>query len=152
LLNAVLSLVGIGVLLMILDVPLALLVMAGFVPLILMTRWFQRRSKRSYRRTRAAIAKIIVQFVETMNGMGAVQAFRRERRNESIMDSLNDDYRDANYHALSAVAAYTASVRFVGNISLALILGVGAWRVTGGSLELGVLTAFTLYLRRFYDP
>ncbi|MEV4310916.1 ABC transporter ATP-binding protein [Actinocrispum sp. NPDC049592] len=152
LLNAVLSLVGIGVLLMILDVPLALLVLAGFVPLVLMTRWFQRRSKRSYRRTRAAIAKIIVQFVETMNGMRAVQAFRRERRNESIMDGLNDDYREASYHALSAVAAYTASVRFVGNISLALILGVGAWRVTGGSLELGVLTAFTLYLRRFYDP
>jgi ATP-binding cassette subfamily B protein len=152
LLNAALSLIGIGTLMIILDLPLALLVLAGFVPLILVTRWFQRTSKRAYRNTRGAIAKIIVQFVETMNGMRAVQAFRRERRNESIMDGLNTSFRDANYEAISAVAGFTASVRLVGNLSLALILGIGAWRVTGGSLELGVLTAFTLYLRRFYDP
>jgi ATP-binding cassette subfamily B protein len=152
LLDAALSLIGIGTLMIILDLPLALLVLAGFVPLILVTRWFQRTSKRAYRNTRGAIAKIIVQFVETMNGMRAVQAFRRERRNESIMDGLNTRFRDANYDAISAVAGFTASVRLVGNLSLALILGIGAWRVTGGSLELGVLTAFTLYLRRFYDP
>ena len=43
-----------------------------------MTRWFYLRSRHAYRGTRGAIAKIIVQFVETMNGMRAVQAFRRE--------------------------------------------------------------------------
>jgi ATP-binding cassette subfamily B protein len=152
LLNAVLSVAGIGVLLLVLDLPLGLLVLAGFVPLLVVTRWFQATSMRSYRNTRGGIAKIIVQFVETMNGMRAVQAFRRERRNESIMDGLNSSFQHANYEAISAVAVYTSIVRAVGNLSLALVLGIGAWRVTGGSLELGVLTAFTLYLRRFYDP
>jgi ATP-binding cassette subfamily B protein len=152
LLNAVLSVAGIGVLLLVLDLPLGLLVLAGFVPLLVVTRWFQATSMRSYRNTRGGIAKIIVQFVETMNGMRAVQAFRRERRNESIMDGLNSSFQRANYEAISAVAVYTSIVRAVGNLSLALVLGIGAWRVTGGSLELGVLTAFTLYLRRFYDP
>jgi ATP-binding cassette subfamily B protein len=152
LLNAVLSLAGIGTLLLVLDVPLGLLVLAGFVPLVLITRWFQVTSKRAYRSTRGAIAKVIVQFVETMNGTRAVQAFRRERRNQAIMDDLSGSYRDANVVAYEAIATYTASVRAVGNLSLALVLGIGAWRVTGGSLELGVLTAFTLYLRRFYDP
>ncbi|MBE1465870.1 ABC transporter ATP-binding protein [Kibdelosporangium phytohabitans] len=150
--NAVLSLVFIGALLLILDVPLALVVMAGFVPLVLALRWFRRTSGRAYRRTRGAIAKVIVQFVETMNGIRAVQAFRREHRNESIMETENASYRDANYSAINAVAVFAASVRFIGNLSLAIVLGVGAWRVTGGSMELGVLTAFTLYLRRFYDP
>jgi ATP-binding cassette, subfamily B, bacterial len=152
LLNAGLSLLGIGTLLLVLDLPLGLLVLAGFVPLVLVTRWFQAKSKRAYRETRGAIAKIIVQFVETMNGIRAVQAFRRERRNESIMDGLNASFRDANTEAITAVAVFTSTVRVVGNLSLALVLGIGAWRVTGGSLELGVLTAFTLYLRRFYDP
>ncbi|MET0133911.1 MAG: ABC transporter ATP-binding protein [Kibdelosporangium sp.] len=152
LMNAVLTVLGIGVLLLVLDRPLGLLVLAGFVPLLLVTRWFRNTSKRAYRNTRGAIAKIIVQFVETMNGMRAVQAFRRESRNESILDGLNSSFRDANYVAISAVAVYTSTVRLVGNLSLALVLGIGAWRVTGGSLELGVLTAFTLYLRRFYDP
>nr|WP_042190690.1 ABC transporter ATP-binding protein [Kibdelosporangium sp. MJ126-NF4]CEL19518.1 putative ABC transporter [Kibdelosporangium sp. MJ126-NF4]CTQ94682.1 putative ABC transporter [Kibdelosporangium sp. MJ126-NF4] len=152
LLNALLSLAFIGTLLLVLDVPLALVVMAGFVPLVLMLRWFRRTSGRAYRKTRGAIAKVIVQFVETMNGIRAVQAFRRERRNESIMDAENVNYRDANYAAINAVAVFAASVRFIGNLSLAIVLGVGAWRVTGGNMELGVLTAFTLYLRRFYDP
>ncbi|MFD1047949.1 ABC transporter ATP-binding protein, partial [Kibdelosporangium lantanae] len=152
LLNAVLSLAGIGTLLLVLDLPLGLLVLAGFVPLVLITRWFQATSKRAYRFTRSAIAKVIVQFVETMNGMRAVQAFRREPRNQAIMDSLSGSYRDANVKAYEAIATYTASVRAVGNLSLAVVLGIGAWRVTGGGLELGVLTAFTLYLRRFYDP
>ncbi|WP_173140548.1 ABC transporter ATP-binding protein [Kibdelosporangium persicum] len=151
-LNAILSLVFIGTLLLVLDVPLALIVMAGFVPLVLMLRWFRNTSGRAYRHTRGAIAKVIVQFVETMNGIRAVQAFRRERRNEAIMNVENVAYRDANHTAIGAVATFVASVRFIGNLSLAIVLGVGAWRVTGGSMELGVLTAFTLYLRRFYDP
>ena len=98
------------------------------------------------------IAKIIVQFVETMNGMRAVQAFRRERRNETIMGTLNTSYQEANRQALSVVATFTSTVRLVGNVSLAIVLLIGAVRVAHGGLEIGVLAAFTLYLRRFYDP
>jgi ATP-binding cassette subfamily B protein len=150
--TAALSVVGIAIMLLVLDVPLALLVLAGFLPLLLVTRWFYRQSQHTYRGTSAAIAKIIVQFVETMNGMRAVQAFRRESRNESIMGELNDGFRRAHRRAFNLVAVFTMTVRIVGNVSLALVLAIGAWRVIGGSLELGVLTAFTLYLRRFYDP
>jgi ABC-type multidrug transport system fused ATPase/permease subunit len=152
LLTAVLSVVGIGVVLLVLDVPLALIVLAGLIPLVWITRWFYLNSRRAYRETRGAIAKIIVQFVETMNGMRAVQAFRREDRNESIMAALNDRFRGANKQALIVVARFTMTVRWVGNLSLALVLAIGAIRVVDGGLALGVLTAFTLYLRRFYDP
>ncbi len=152
LLTAVLSVVGIAVMLLVLDVPLALVVLAGLIPLVWITRWFYLNSRRAYRETRGAIAKIIVQFVETMNGMRAVQAFRREPRNEKIMAELNDSFRGANKQALIVVARFTMTVRWVGNLSLALVLAIGAVRVVNGGLELGVLTAFTLYLRRFYDP
>ncbi|HET9139613.1 ABC transporter ATP-binding protein [Actinophytocola sp.] len=151
-LSALLSVVGIGIMLMVLDLPMALLVLVGFLPLILVTRWFYRRSQHTYRGTSAAIAKIIVQFVETMNGIRAVQAFRRADRNESIMGELNEGFRDANQRAFGLVATFTMTVRMVGNLSLALVLAIGAARVIGGGMELGVLTAFTLYLRRFYDP
>ncbi len=152
LLTAVLSVVGIAVMLVVLDAPLALLVLAGLIPVLLVTRWFYLRSRRAYRGTRSSIAKIIVQFVETMNGMRAVQAFRRAPRNEAIMARLNDTFRAANKEALDVVATFTMTVRLVGNVSLALVLGIGAVRAVGGGLELGVLTAFMLYLRRFYDP
>jgi ABC-type multidrug transport system fused ATPase/permease subunit len=152
LLTAVLSVVGIAIMLLVMDVPLALIVLAGLIPLIWVTRWFYLRSRHAYRDTRGAIAKIIVQFVETMNGMRAVQAFRREDRNETIMAGLNDRFRAANKEALIVVARFTMTVRWVGNLTLAIVLAIGAVRVVDGDLALGVLTAFTLYLRRFYDP
>ncbi|MCP2169240.1 ABC transporter ATP-binding protein [Goodfellowiella coeruleoviolacea] len=151
-LSSVISIVGIIGLLLWLDLPTALIVLAGFLPLVLLARWFQDRSRRAYRGTRGAVAKIIVQFVETMNGMRAVQAFRREARNQTILTDLNHQYRDANITAMTAVARFTGGVRLTGNISLVVVLAVGAWRVTAGTLDVGVLAAFTLYLRKFYDP
>jgi ATP-binding cassette subfamily B protein len=152
LLSAGFTVIGVGAVMLWLDWSLGLIVLVGFVPLIWVTQWFYRRSQQAYRDTRGAIAKIIVQFVETMNGMRAVQAFRRERRNESIMDNLNGRFQEANRRALTVVATFTSTVRLVGNISLAVVLAIGAIRVAHGSLEIGVLAAFTLYLRRFYDP
>ena len=152
LLTSLLSVVGISVVLLYLDVPLALVVLFGFVPLLLLVRWFRSRSTIAYRGTRGAIAKIIVQFVETMNGIRAVQAFRREDRNEKIIGDLNGTFRDANADAFRVMATFTSLVRLIGNASLAVILALGAWRVAGGHLEIGALAAFTLYLRRFYDP
>ena len=150
--GAVLSLVGISVLLVWLDPVLAVIVLAGFVPLLLLTRWFQRRSRATYRRTRVTVARLIVQFVESMNGIRAVQAYRREERNDEIMDGLGAAYRDANADSIRTVAWYVGALRGVGNLTLALVLAVGGLRVAGGALELGALTAFLLYLRRFYDP
>ena len=150
--GAVLSLVGISVLLVWLDPVLAVIVLAGFVPLLLLTRWFQRRSRATYRRTRVTVARLIVQFVESMNGIRAVQAYRREERNDAIMDGLGAAYRDANAETIRTVAWYVGALRGVGNLTLALVLAVGGLRVAGGALELGALTAFLLYLRRFYDP
>jgi len=50
------------------------------------------------------------------------------------------------------IAWFTSVVRLVGNVSIAVVLLYGGLRVATGTLELGVLTAFVLYLRRFYDP
>jgi ABC-type multidrug transport system fused ATPase/permease subunit len=151
-LAAMLPVFSIAVIMLVLDLKLAALVLLGFIPLILVTRWFYRLSQHTYRGTSAAIARVIVHFVESMNGIRAVQAFRREGRNESIMDELNGTYRDAYTTAFRSVAVYVMAIRLVGNISLAAVLAFGAWRVVHGDLEIGVLTAFTLYLRRFYDP
>jgi ATP-binding cassette subfamily B protein len=152
LLGALLSVVAISVLLIWLDPVLAAAVLAGFVPLLILTRWFQRRSRASYRRTRTTMARLIVHFVESMNGIRAVQAFRREPRNDEIMHGLAGTYRDANTAAFLTVARYVASVRLIGNATLALVLLFGGLRVADGALALGALTAFVLYLRRFYDP
>ncbi len=151
-LSAILSIVSIAAILVYLDVPLALIVLAGFVPLVLVTRWSQRRQRSDYRRTRVAIAKVVVHFVESMGGIRAVQVFRREERNNAILAIDDTEYRDATTAALRGMAGYTGIVRWIGNLTLALILVAGSYRVINGHMDVGVLAAYVLYLRRFYGP
>ena len=152
LISGVLSVVVISVVLLVLDLPLGLIAMAAFIPIFFLTRWFQRRSRHIYRRTRKAIASLIVQFMETMNGLRAVLAFRREARNEAIFSEFNTENARANGDGLVAIAQYSPFVRLVGNICLTVVMVVGAVRVIDGEMAIGVLAAFLLYVRRMYDP
>ncbi len=152
LLNAAFSLVFVGTGMLLLDWPLALVVMAGFVPLAWLSAWFQRESALAYRRTRETIALVIVQFVETFNGIRAVQAFRRERRNEQIFGELNQSYADASVRSMRLVAIYFPGVTLIGNLAVGAVLLYGGVRVIDHAMPVGVLVTFLLYLRRFFEP
>ncbi len=152
LVSGLLSVVAISVTLLVLDLDLGLIALAAFIPILLATRWFQNRSRRIYRRTRSAIASVIVQFTETMNGLRAVLSFRREGRNTAIFAGFNEENARANGDGLIALAQYTPAVRLFGNLSLVATMVVGAIQVIDGTLEVGVLAAFLLYVRRMYDP
>ena len=145
-----LLLVGTGMLL--LDWPLALVVMAGFVPLIWLSAWFRRESAVAYRRTRETIAAVIVQFVETFGGIRAVQAFRREPRNAEIFGGLNAGYAGATLRSMRLLAIYFPGVTLVGNLAVGAVLLYGGDRVISGDMKVGVLVTFVLYLQRFFDP
>jgi ATP-binding cassette, subfamily B, bacterial len=152
LIAAILTLLLVGTGMLLLDWQLGLVVLAGFIPLTWMTAWFRRESAHAYRRTREAIALVIVQFVETFGGIRAVQAFRREPRNSAIFSGLGQDYSDASRHASRLYAVYGPSISLVGNIITGVILGYGGLLVIDGDIKVGVLATFLLYLQRFFDP
>jgi ATP-binding cassette subfamily B protein len=152
LLLAVLNIVVISVLMLVLDPWLALIALTAMIPLFMLFRWFASRSTVAFRRTRETIALLIVQFVETFNGIRAVQGFRREPRNDAIFEGLNTDYRDANRAVFRLHTIFIPGVTLVGNVATVVVLFVGGVRVADGGLALGVLTAFLLYLRQFYGP
>ena len=152
LLTAALTIIAIAVVLLVLDWPLALLALASFVPLYFLFRWFSSRAAEAFRRTRESVATLIVNIVETFNGIRAVQAFSRERANDETFAHLNDDYREANATAFRLHAIFIPGTAFIANLTIVAVLLVGGYRVTDGGLELGVLTAFILYLRQFFDP
>ncbi len=152
LIAAILTLLLVGTGMLLLDWKLGLVVLAGFVPLIWLTVWFRRESARAYRRTREAIALVIVHFVETFGGIRAVQAFRREKRNADIFSGLGEDYSQASAHASRLIAIYGPSISLVGNVITGVILGYGGLLVIEGNIKVGVLATFLLYLQRFFDP
>jgi ATP-binding cassette, subfamily B, bacterial len=152
LVSALLSLVLVGGGMLLLDWQLALVVMAGFIPLGWLSAWFRRESAIAYRRTRETIARVIVQFVETFGGIRAVQAFRRERRNEEIFGGLNQDNADANLRSSRLLAIFFPGVTLVGNLAIGAVLLYGGYRVIHHDMKIGVLVTFLLYLQRFFDP
>ncbi|WP_437077190.1 ABC transporter ATP-binding protein [Streptomyces sp. enrichment culture] len=152
LVTTILSAVYISALLLWLDLGLGAVAVASFLPLYLLVRSYQRRARRVYRRRSTAIAAVIVKFVETMNGIRPVRAFRRERANDADFAVLNRRHEKTNGDALLEMARYVVGSRVTANTTVALIVLWGAYRVAGETLALGVLAAAVLYLRRLYDP
>ncbi|MDI5962739.1 ABC transporter ATP-binding protein [Streptomyces sp. SL13] len=152
LLNVGLSVLYISGVLVVLDWKLGLVALVTGVPLAFTVRRFRRRSKLVYTRRSAAMASVIVRFSETMNGIRPVQAFRREESNDEEFAALNRVHRTSNGDAILEMGRFTVSSWLIANTSLALVVLWGAYRVASGSLELGVLAAFVLYLRRLYEP
>ena len=152
LVTALLSVVSIGVILLILDLPLALVTLATFLPLYVLSRWFRTRSFAAYRRTRETNSALIVQFVESLAGIRAVQAFRREPRNGQIFAQLNEDVKTSNARSFRLMALFVPGVAILATIATVGVLFYGGHRVLDGDIKVGVLTSFLLYLRRFFDP
>ena len=152
LISAALTLVLVGTGMLLLDWRLALVVLSGFIPLTLLSAWFRRESATAYRRIRETNALVIVHFVETFGGLRAVQAFRRERRNEEIFDDLSGDYANASRRAAQLIAVFGPGISLVANVILGVVLCYGGLLVIDGDMKIGVLASFLLYLQGFFDP
>ncbi|WP_432172518.1 ABC transporter ATP-binding protein [Streptomyces sp. Tue6028] len=152
LVTVILSFVYISAMLLWLDLGLGAVAVVSFVPLYLLIRLYQRRAGRIFALRSTAIAAVIVKFAETMNGIRPVRAFRREAANDADFKVLNQRHERTNGDTLLEMARYVVGSRLVANTAVAGIVLWGAQRVASGSLELGVLAAAVLYLRRLYDP
>lgn len=135
-----------------LDPTSFLIMLVSFIPLFFLTRWFQRNTRINYRKTRVASAKLIVHFVETMTGIRAVKAFRKEKRNQDTYGELVEDYRSVNAKVIQLFGIYDPGLIMIGNITVAFVLLWGGFRVLEGDLGIGVLISCILYARSFYDP
>ncbi|HYZ92883.1 MAG TPA: ABC transporter ATP-binding protein [Actinomycetota bacterium] len=149
---AILQVLGIVVILLVLDLPLAAVTLAIFPFVFLLSRWFRNKTEVIYRNVRQAVALVYIQFNETLGGIRAVHAFRREPRNQEIFEDIDARYRDANMDGIKAQAVYGPGTGLLGELAMFAVLLVGGWRVAGGQMKLGVLISFLLYTRNFFHP
>jgi len=150
----VLAVVGIVIILFLKDWQLALATLVSFPLVVLLTFWFRRHSEKAYRAVRDSVALVIVFYNESLGGVRAGQAFRREARNTEIFEGLTDRYRDANMASNMLAARFGPGIRFLGRLSTAVVLLYGAQRVGTGpnDIKIGVLIAFMMYMNRFFGP
>ncbi|GAA1174289.1 ATP-binding cassette subfamily B protein [Nesterenkonia xinjiangensis] len=136
----------------ILDWRSGLLLVAAAVPIVFLGRWYQRRSEVAYRQTRISSARMIVHFVETMTGIRAVQAFRRETSRSRQYDRLARNYRNDMVRSLGLFGILQPALLALGNLTVAAVLVWGGFRVLQGDLEVGVLVALLLATKRVFQP
>jgi ATP-binding cassette, subfamily B, multidrug efflux pump len=129
------------------------LVLFSITPLILLiSMWFRRGARITYRKVRARIAAINAFLQEHISGMSTVQLFNREEREAEKFDGLNARHRDANLDANIYYAVFYPVIELIQTIGIALIVWYGGGQVLRSTLSVGALIAFFQYAQRFYEP
>jgi ATP-binding cassette subfamily B protein len=146
------TLVGIMAVLVAMDWELALVTFSVIPLIVLVTQWFRRNVRESYRTVRTWIARINAFLQENITGMSTVQLFRREARHLARFDDINRRHRDANIDSIFYYAVFYPAIEVIGALAASLIIVYGGGSVLSGALTLGSLVAFLQYSQRFFRP
>ena len=129
------------------------LVLFSITPfIILVSIWFRRGARVTYRQVRARIAAINAFLQEHLSGMSTVQLFNREEKEAEKFDGLNVRHRQANIDSIYYYAIFYPVIELIETVGLALIVWYGGGKVIQGTLSVGALIAFFQYSQRFYQP
>jgi ATP-binding cassette, subfamily B, bacterial len=150
--SSTLTLIGVVAILLLLDVPLALVTFLTFPLLAIASLVFRIASTGAYRLTREKIANITAYLQETLSGVRVVRSFGQEERHVDRMSDLNEENRVANLRTVYLNAAYFPAVELLSAIGTAAIILYGGYQAIDGNIETGVVVAFIGYLNAFFDP
>jgi ATP-binding cassette subfamily B protein len=146
------TLLGIMAVMLALEWRLALVSFAVIPLFFLLTDWFRRGARESFRETRKWVARINAFLQENLSGMTVVQLYRREAKNREAFAAINRKHYDANMQAIFYYAVFYPVIELLAALATALILVYGGAQVLAGGLTLGVLVAFIQYSERFWRP
>ena len=152
LVTGLITVVGVAVILIVMDWQLALATLVVAPLIALAARIWRRWSADAYRQVRETHSVVNVQLQESLSGVRAIQAFRRERATAGRLAEANQDERVAHWRTIALSSFFFPGIEFLGTAATVVVLGVGGQRVLAGNLDIGVLAAFLLYLRSLFDP
>jgi ATP-binding cassette, subfamily B, multidrug efflux pump len=148
----VFTLAGIMIVMLTMNWRLALVAFAVLPLIVIVTQWFRRNVRESYRTVRRLIARINAYLQEHITGMATVQLFRREERAFREFEAINQAHRVANVDSIFFYAMFYPAIDVTGALASALTIWYGGHWVLQGTLTLGSLVAFLLYSQRFFRP
>jgi ABC-type multidrug transport system fused ATPase/permease subunit len=150
--SSTLTLVGVVVILLVLDVQLALVTFITFPLLAAASVVFRIVSHGAYRATRERIAAITGYLQETLSGVRVVRSFGQEPRHEQAMTELNEANREANLKTVYLNASYFPAVEVLAAVGTSVILLYGGSQAIDGAIKVGVIVSFVGYLATFFEP
>ncbi len=152
LVQSTLTLVGTAIILFILDWRLALATLSVFPLMSVGTVFFRKRSSRAYANVRERLGLVTATLAEDIAGMRMVQAYTREDTAKENFRDVTLAYRESNMQTVLLNGLYFPFVDLLSSVALAVVLGYGGHLYFSGTLSLGTLFAFMLYVNNFFDP
>jgi ATP-binding cassette, subfamily B, multidrug efflux pump len=152
LLGSFFSLIGIVVAMLILDWRLALVCFAIIPAMLLTNVYFARRARRAFRTTRETVGSVTAGLQEEIVGIREAQAFNRTETNIERFRERNAANRAANVEAVAITSAFAPAIDVLSTLSTAVVIGYGGYLVVTGTLTVGLLTAFLIYVQQFFRP
>ncbi|MFJ3595687.1 ABC transporter ATP-binding protein [Streptomyces sp. NPDC090126] len=149
---SVVTFFGIMVALLVLDIQLALVVFATLPVLIIGTVFFRRSSVKAYELARTRISAVNADLQESVAGLRIVQAFGREHDGAARYAERSDSYRQARVRGQWLISVYFPFVQLLASVAAAAVMIVGAGRIDDGTLTVGALVAYLLYIDLFFAP
>jgi ATP-binding cassette subfamily B protein len=143
---------GIVAVLYVLDPALATITLAVLVPMALVTNWFRKGARDTYRKVRVRIARVNSFLQEHLSGIAVVQLFRREEASRGAFRAVNDEHRVANLDSIFYYAVFYPALDFLSALGMAAILWWGGGEVIRGTMTIGAVVTFLQYSKRFYRP
>jgi len=150
--SSTLTLLGVVVILLALDVKLALVTFVTFPLLAIASVIFRIVSAGTYKATRERIAAVTAYLQETLSGVRVVRSFGQEPRHEAVMTDLNAQNRDVNMRSVYLNASYFPAVELLAAVGTSVILLYGGSQAIDGAIQVGVIVAFVGYLAKFFEP
>jgi ABC-type multidrug transport system fused ATPase/permease subunit len=152
LVQSTLTLAGTAVLLFVLDWRLALATCAVLPAMSVATILFRKYSAQAYAAVRERLGLVTATLAEDIAGMRVLQAFTREQTAFANFRAVAQRYREANMQTVVLNGVYFPFVDLLSTVALAVVLGYGGHLYFAGSISLGTLFAFMLYVQNFFDP
>jgi len=150
--SSTLTLLGVVVILLLLDVKLALVTFITFPLLMVASLVFRVVSAGAYKATRERIAAITAYLQESLSGVRVVRSFGQEPRHVDEMTALNEANRAVNMKTVYLNASYFPAVEMLAAVGTAVILLYGGSQAIDGAIQIGVIVAFVGYLNTFFEP
>lgn len=131
---------------------LALVTVFTLIVLLALMEFFRNRSRRAYDDIRVKAARINAFLQESFAGMELVQLYRREEKSYTHFEDLNRSNLQSGLDSILYSTSFNAVVEYTTHITLLLILALGASAVQGGTLTIGALVGFFLFVRKMFEP
>jgi len=155
LLNVITDLFSLGIIItmmLIIDARLTAVAMVG-MPFLFGAIFFIRiKNRKAWQLISAKQSNMNAYIHESIAGVKITQSFAREEENENIFADVTDSVRKTWLRGVGIIFLMRPSVENISIFAISFLYVVAVGMISGGTLTVGILVAFVMYINRFWMP